>query len=150
ELPHLHLRQVARPSPCLASKADEIEELMTTPVELARGKMRALPRIDGVEERDADVLRDAEAGEGLRQLEAPRHTEPRALMGREAVDTLAGKAHGAALMAKRAAEAIDERALAGAVGADEAETLAAGDAERDPVERGEATELLGEVQDLEE
>src|SRR5262249_20229126 len=103
-----------------------------------------------VEEGNAHVLGDAEAAEGLRQLEAAGHAEPRALMRRKTVDARAGKAHGAALMAERAAEAVDEGAFARAAAPDEAKPPALRHAEADIVERAEAAELLAQLLDLEQ
>src|SRR6185437_8876083 len=150
DLAHLDLRQVARPALRLLGEADELQQLVAARVELTRRQMRAAARIDGVEQRDADVLGDAEAAERPRQLEAPRHAEAGALMRREAVHRPAIEADAAAVVAQRAAQAVDQRALARAVGPDEADALAGADGKPDPIERGEAAEMFAEILDLEE
>src|SRR5216684_668419 len=92
----------------------------------------------------------AGGGARPRQLEAARHAEPGALMRGEPVHDAAVELDAAAVVAQRAAEAVDQRALARAVGADEADALAGADREADGVERGEAAEMLAEVLHLEE
>src|SRR5579883_794439 len=149
ELAHLDLRQVAWTPRSLVGKADETEKLLAARVELIGGQMAVRAGIDGVEQGNAQVLGDREAAEGLRQLKAARHAEPRALMRGEPVHHTAIEAHRARLVPQSAAEAIDERALARAIRANETDTLAGGDAERDPIERREAAEMLGETLDVE-
>src|SRR5438105_2548872 len=60
------------------------------------------------------------------------------------------EAHGARLVAQRAADAVDQRRLAGAVRANEAEPLAGLDRQVDAVERHEAAEAFADVVDLEQ
>src|SRR5690348_13633277 len=112
--------------------------------------MVAAPDAHGVEERDAEVLRHRQAGERARQLEAPRHAEARALMGGEAIDGGAIEVDTPSIVPERAAEAIHQRALAGAVGPDESEPRADGHLEIDSVECRETAEALREVLDLEQ
>ena len=54
----------------------------------------------------------------------------------------------AGLGLEHAEDVLDERGLAGAVAADEAEDAAAGDGERDVVERLRGAELAGEPADV--
>jgi len=70
--------------------------------------------------------------------------------GEQAVDGLAAEAHRTGLVDERAADAIDQGRLAGAVGADQADALALGDREIDAVERDEAAEALAQTRDLEQ
>ena len=68
----------------------------------------------------------------------------------QAVDDLAVETHGAGLVGERAADAVDQRRLAGAVRADQADALALGDREIDAVERDEAAEALAQTRDFEQ
>jgi hypothetical protein len=54
----------------------------------------------------------------------------------------------ASFVAQGAAEAIDQRALAGAVWADQAQPLAASDYQIDALERNEAAEALADAADF--
>src|SRR5690348_8816024 len=68
----------------------------------------------------------------------------------EAIDRRPVETHRAGIVAQRAAEAIDQRALAGAVGADQPEPRPRVHLEIDGIERREAAEALREVLDLKE
>src|SRR5262249_61064800 len=68
----------------------------------------------------------------------------------EPVHDRAVEADRAGLVDERAADAIDERRLAGAVRADQPDPLAGGNLERDAVERDEAAEPLAQVLDCEQ
>ena len=59
------------------------------------------------------------------------------------------EAHRALLVMQRAADAVDQRALAGAVRPDQAEPLAGGHVERNVLQRDEAAEAFAQVIDLE-
>src|SRR4029079_6720650 len=74
----------------------------------------------------------------------------RALVRGRAVEPLAVETHRAGLVAQRAADAIDQRALARGVGSDQADALPRGHGERDFVQRDEAAEALAQPLDLEE
>src|SRR5262245_50683231 len=74
----------------------------------------------------------------------------RALVRLEPVHCPPIEVNASRLVAQRAADAVDERALAGAIGPDEAQTLAAGDGEVDAVQRDEAAELLAHARDFQE
>src|SRR5262249_41501014 len=75
---------------------------------------------------------------------------PRALVRGRTVEQVAVEAHRTGLVAQRAADAIDQRALAGAVRSDQANAFACGYRERDVLQRDEAAEALAQPVDLEE
>src|SRR5205807_8934575 len=100
------------------------------------------------EDRNAQILGQRQAGERPRQLEAARQPAARALMRRQPVQALVGKAHAAGLVAQRAADAIDQGRLARTVGPDQAEPLARLDFQLDVLQRGEAAEALAEALDV--
>src|SRR5579872_7225735 len=112
--------------------------------------MGAAPRVHGIEQRDPEILLYRHAPERPRQLKAAGEPDARPLIGRQAVHHLPVKAHGAGLVAKRTGDAIDERALARAVGADEAKPLTGADVEIDILERDEAAETLAQPVDLQQ
>ena len=68
----------------------------------------------------------------------------------EPVDRLAVEVHRAGLVLQRAADAIDQRALARAVRPDQAEPLARLHLEVDAVERDEAAEALADIVDVQQ
>ena len=151
ELAHLDLREVARQLVGLVGER--------RPAAAARRSARRSrpatacaprPRVDGVEQRHAQVLGDRQARERPRQLEAARHAAVGALVRGSPSIGCAVEAHGAGLVVQRAADAVDQRRLAGAVGADQAEALARRDREVDAVERDEAAEALAQTCDFEQ
>src|ERR1700719_2126375 len=73
-----------------------------------------------------------------------------ALMRVKSVELTAVKMYRALLVAQRAADAIDQRALAGTVGPDETEALAGRYGKRNVFERDEAAEALAEIVDVKE
>ena len=150
ELAHLHLREIARKLAGLACKRDELQQLGAAGIELGRRQRGARPRIDGVEQRHAQVFRDRQGRERARQLEAARHAAARALVGEQPVHHLAVEAHRAGLVGERAADAIDQGRLAGAVGTDQADALAGGDGKIDAVERDEAAETFAQTRNFEQ
>src|SRR6267143_1171734 len=105
---------------------------------------------DDVPQGHDQVLQHRHAVERARDLEAAGDAAPRALVGRQARDLLAAEHDRAGLVAQRAGDAVDERGLARAVGADEAEALAFGHLETDLRQRGEAAEVLRHAFYLEE
>ena len=126
ELAHLDLRQVARAAAsALASSPTSAQELGARASISRSREMRARPRVDGVEQRDAQILRHRHAAERARQLKAAREAEPRAAIGRQPVHRFARRS-GPCPVSFRSVprDAVDQRALARAVGADEAEPLA--------------------------
>src|SRR5664279_2183457 len=74
----------------------------------------------------------------------------RALMGGKPVDHMAVETDGAGFVLLRAADAIDQRALARAVRSDQPEPLARLHLEIDAVERDEAAEALADIVDVQQ
>ena len=150
ELAHLDLGEVARQLLRLVGEPDQRQQLGAARIDLGGREARARPRVDGIEQRHAQVLGDGEARERPRQLEAARQAAAGALVRGEPVDALAVEAHRAGLVGERAADAVDQRRLARAVRADQADALARRDREIDAVERDEAAEALAEPVDVEQ
>ena len=97
---------------------------------LGWSEIDAGPRVDGIEHRHAQVLGDRQAGERPRQLEAAGDAAAGALVGQQTVDRFAVEARRCRLsLVQRAADAVDQGALAGAVRADQADALALRDVE---------------------
>src|SRR6202023_231057 len=84
------------------------------------------------------------------QLKTAGEPHARALVRGEAVDGAAVETHGTLFVLQGAADAIDQRALARAVRADEAEALAGRHVERDVLQRDEAAEAFAEIVDFEQ
>src|SRR6185312_9022331 len=139
-----------RPHPRLAVERHHVQQLLAAGIDLCGRKMRAGAVLGGEQQRDMQVLHDGQAAERLGQLKTARQAEPRALIGRHAVERVAVETHAAAIVLQRAGEAVDQRALARPVGTDEADALAFFDIERDVVERDEAAEMLAEATNLEQ
>src|SRR6202023_1882398 len=97
--------------------------------------------------RHADVVDQVQGAERLRQLEAARQPQPGALMRDQPVERPAVEGDAAGLVLQRAAQAIDEGALARAVWPDQPDPLAGGDRQVDAVERDKAAEPLAEPAD---
>src|SRR5215469_15663253 len=112
--------------------------------------MAATPLCDRVQQGNAYIVGKAEADERPRQLETARQAEMRALMGQQAVNSLAGETHRALLVAQRATDAIHKRALAGPVGPDQPQPFAGRDCERNIFECDEAAEALAQTVDMQE
>src|SRR5215831_17651921 len=150
ELAHLHLRKVARTVVRFGFQAYELENFDAVVVQL-RGLhvMQPLPCVDGVEQGNADIFGDRQTDKRARQLKAAGHTEPRALMRDQTIDIAAIEVHAAGLVGQRAAEAIDQRALAGAIWSDESDALASLNVEIDALEGDKAAEALAQILDLE-
>src|ERR1039458_1710160 len=104
----------------------------------------------GVEQRNAQVVGEVHAVERPRQLEAARQSAMRALMGGQTIDHTAVEIDGAGFVLHRAADAIDQRALAGAVRPDQPEPLARLHLEIDAIERDEAAETFADVVDVQQ
>src|SRR5712691_7340604 len=115
ELAHLDLGEVAREASRLRLQADEPEQLGAARIGLAQGQMRAAPGAHRIEQRNAQVVGERQARERARQLEAARHAEPGALMRREPLEVAPVEPHGPGLVVQHSGQAIDERALAGAI-----------------------------------
>ena len=89
ELAHLDLGQVARPAARLIGEIDVAQQRLATLGDRRVGQMMAVPGVDRVEQRDAQVVGDGHARERPRQLEAAREPEARALVGGEAPEVAA-------------------------------------------------------------
>src|SRR5438105_8366542 len=94
------------------------------------------------------IIGNRQAHERAWQLEAARETEPRSPMRDEAVEPLAVENHRAGFVAQRAADAVDQRALARSVRPDQAQPFARPDIQIDSVKRYESAEALGESRDF--
>src|ERR1700736_2517065 len=150
ELAHLDLGQIARQALRLLGEPDIGQECPATLADRRTRKPRAVPGIDRVEERDAQIVEEAEAAERPGELKATRQPEPRALVRGQAVDPASVKEDAAAVVVQRAAQAVDERALPRAVGSDEPEPLAGLDRNVDAFERHEPAKALAEPTDFED
>src|SRR5499427_8742424 len=150
ELAHLHLREVARQLRRLVRERDELQQLRAACVERGGRERAPRPRVDGVKQRHPQVVGDRQRRERPRELEAARHAAARALVGEQAVHRLAVETHRAGFVRERAADAVDQRRLARAVGTDQADALTLGDGEVDAVERDEAAEALAQTRDFEQ
>src|SRR5204862_7337518 len=93
----------------------------------------------GAGRADHDVLQDGQAGEQPDALERARDAEPGQLLGPGA-QRAAGPADGAPLGPDEAADDVEERGLAGTVGADDPDDPAGSDGERPVVEGHQAAE----------
>ena len=105
----------------------------------ARAPRAAAARADA-ERRDLDVLAHRQRAERVAVLERAREPVPAAAVRRPARDVAALELDRAARRPVEAAEHVDERRLAGAVRADQADDLAAPQLERDAAERLHALE----------
>jgi hypothetical protein len=150
ELAHLDLGEVGRVFRGFAVERDKLQQLHAAVVELGMRQVRAGAGVDRIEQRHADILGDRHAAEWTRQLETARQALPRALMRDHAVDLLAVEGDTAGLVLQRAADAVDQCALAGAVRADQAEALAARHRQVDAVEGDETAEAFAELIDVQQ
>src|ERR1700730_626979 len=128
-------------------QADLAQQVGASRFDIAYGTAGAARR-HGVEQRNADIVEKAQTDERPRQLEAAGEPHARALMGGKAIDGAAVETHGALFVLQRAADAIDQGALARAVWADEAEAFAGGHVERDVLQRHETAEAFAEIVDF--
>ena len=94
---------------------------------------------------DHDVFRNAHVLERDRDLEAASHAEAGVLFGRGAGDVVALEADGAGGGREVAGDAVEEGALAGAVGADEADDVALRHGQAGAVDGAEGAELHDDV-----
>src|SRR5438128_1237014 len=97
---------------------------------------------------DLEVLHDRELGEELRVLEGLDEAGGGDVVRLAAGDVLALPHDAAARRADETGDEVEQRRLSRAVGAEDADDLAARDRERDVVDGGEAAETLGEPADL--
>src|SRR6185503_6033596 len=114
------------------------------------GVQRTRAFVHGVKHRHSDIVDEIEAVEGARQLKTARETAVRALVSGQAIHWSAVEMHCAVFVWQRAADAVDERALARAVRPDEAKPFALLHFEFDAVERDETAEALADIADVEE
>ena len=150
ELAHLDLGEVARQPMQLRREPDQPGQLLAAVFDFRLGQVPAAAGVRGEEQRNAQVFRDRQRRERARQLEAPRHAAMGALVRRKPIHRMAVELHRAGLVLQCAAHAVDQRRLARAVRADQADALALRDLEIDAVERDEAAEALAEILDLEQ
>src|SRR5581483_52182 len=144
ELAQLHLGKGARGRVGLVRKSDPAQDVARLCLGIDVLQVRH------VRGRHEQVLEHAHRAERARDLEAARNAATRPHVGREPRDLFAVEDDRAALIPERAGDAIDERGLAGAVRADQAEALALADREAHLGERGEAAEVLGDAAYLQE
>src|ERR1700691_2648846 len=149
ELAHLDLGELARQPICLAVETYLTQEVDATRFYVAGGAA-GTARGDGVEQRNAHVVGKGKACERPRPLKGAGKTAARALMRGGAIDQMAVETHGTCLVLERAADAIDQRALAGAIGPDKADALARIDRDRNAIKCDKAAEALAEVVDGEQ
>src|SRR5581483_4172231 len=96
------------------------------------------------------VLLHRHAGERSRYLEGARNAEPAAPVRRERREVRAFEHDPAAVAAQRTGDAVDQRGLARAVRADDAEPFAGTHAEAHFAQRAETAEALRQRPDLEQ
>jgi hypothetical protein len=102
----------------------------------------------GADDGEREVLRERQLGEHVGDLEGAPHAERGAPVLGIVRDVAAEEPHAAARGLERARDAVEQRRLARAVGADEHAPLARGDRERHAVHGRQAAEDLGELADL--
>src|SRR5207247_5352515 len=98
---------------------------------------------------DGDVLGDGEGGEDPRVLEGATEAVRRPPVGTPAGDVDAAEEDAAGVRRQQSGDQVEDRRLAGAVGADEPEDLMGGEGKGHVVDRGDAAEAAGEPADLE-
>src|SRR6202022_3736498 len=114
------------------------------------GEMRTVTGIDRVEQWDPQIVHEIEAAERLWQLKAAGEPQSGAPVSGHAVDGVPIKHRAPAVVMQCAGEAVDERALARAVGPDQAEPLTGGDGDIDVFEGDKAAEALAQPAALED
>ena len=101
-----------------------------------------------VQRTDHHVVLDAEAGEWPHQLEGPANAAVTDFVGSQSVDPLASERNSAFIRRKHAGDHVEQRGLAGAVGADHREDRAWRHRERHVGYGTQPAELLRDVGDL--
>src|SRR5690606_14135966 len=96
------------------------------------------------------VLDGRHAIEQAHMLEGAHHAPPGDLVAGETVDGLATETDGTARRPVEAADAVEHRGLAGAVGADDGQDLAVADVERHAIDRLQAAKAHAEVADFQQ
>src|SRR2546426_9993333 len=94
---------------------------------------------------DHHVVEDGEIAERLDDLERPREAEPADVVGRAASHVAAREDDASLFRAVVAGDHVEERRLAGAVWADDADQLALAYVQRDGADGRQAAEALGDV-----
>src|SRR5271167_441292 len=150
KLAHFDLGQIARQPGRLVGEPDIVEQCQAALADCTFRKPRPGSGIDGIEQRNAQIVDEVQAAEGLGQLKAASKPQPRAPIGRPAVDRAAVEGDIAAVVVQRAAKAVDQRALARTVRPDQPEPLTGIDSEIDALERDKAAKTLAEPGDLEQ
>src|SRR5262249_28740085 len=98
----------------------------------------------------AHVVEHGDLRKDVRDLECLREAQAIDALGGQPRDVLAAEAHHAAARGEQAGHDIEQRGLAGAVGADDREDLPGLDGEADARQRGERAEAFRDVVDLED
>ena len=99
---------------------------------------------------DHEVVEDGHVVEETEVLERPRDAEPRHRVGRPAEERFAAKADRPRCRMVDPADAVEQRRLARAVGADDGKGLAFGDRDVDVLQRVDPAEAQREIPDLEQ
>ena len=132
--------------------ADEVQQIHGPPLLGRRARAAqdpaepALVALGG----DEQVLQDGETHEQARELEGAPDAEVEHAVGRSVGDLVAAIAHGALLDALIAGDDIEERRLAGSVGADQAVDLALVDLQVTLRQGRDAAVVLADALDLDE
>ena len=119
ELAHFDLGKFARQSLRLVVEADLAQEIDASRLDVRGRAMSAAARRHGVEKRNAQIVGDAETGKRPRQLKGTGKPAACALVRSRAVEHVAVEMHRACFVPQRAADAVHQRALAGAVGSNQ-------------------------------
>src|SRR5712691_9581971 len=132
------------------SSTSEAESPAMASSEMRSLGFAAIARARRVVERNAEIVEHRHAAEGFGYLEAARKAEARAPVRGMPADVLTLEPNAAFLVRQRPGDAVDERALARAVRADETDALARTHQEVDLFERCEAPEALRDAANLEQ
>src|SRR5882762_10409826 len=134
------LREVSREGAALVAQAEQLGDLERLALHVAVARERreqpgAAP--EPGDDRGLQRLEHREVREDVNQLERSGHAEPCEPHRPEPVDRTLLEVHGAGGGRREPGEDVDQRGLAGAVGTDDRQELAGGDAEAHAVERAE-------------
>jgi len=135
----------------LLAQADSVEERHGGVVVQAPGEPEHVvvaPKMD--EERRLDVFERGEAAEDAGDLKRAPHAEPADVLGRKPVDFFAEEGDPARVAREVAGDQVEERRLAGTVGTNDGAEVALGDRKVHPVHGLDATEVLREIDGLED
>jgi hypothetical protein len=148
----LAVREIRREAVPEVDDAQVLEKLVRP-----SGRLRALTSDEPPEQgavtllgREQHVLEHSHLREQLDQLERARDPAAMHPVGAEPRDVLALEPDVAAGRAKDPGDAVEQRGLAGSVGADHPEKIARLHAQAHPAQRGKAEELLRQLVDFEE